>query len=651
MVLIALLATSGISQWQHKLCEKARNILVEKNIPHEVVDGMEDDETRKQLFFLAGKIASYPQFYSKEEEKDTVYLGNIDVLKRLIDEKSPLLSSSKKQQTEEQSQLTPLKSLRRSVVQQYSNDFMKAPAVMVIMTSYPQVKEAEPKSATTANNKRTKERRFQVLQSKPTSQGTTASKPIAPVAPQTPILPPSAMSPLSGRGYLFDDDKRSSQKTDSRLSAMPTARATQSMRPSITRGNSFDEDMPTEASPTIRTAQSLIASTARVHCFDNDHPTAVRQVMCTTPSLRPSTIRGNSFDDENSSNSDDWPAFDNMMRHISSMRPSFTRGNSFDEEPRVVKKVSKDRPGSLKVVWPPVKDNKPLDTDKEASLAETRAVSIPAISMRPSFTRGNSYDDGEQDIVWENSDNTRASTRPKTRAAPVPTSSLRPSFTRGNSYDEPEHEILREASFKDGLVSKLKRTEETETLSMQLNRLRPSVLRGDSFEDISSLSEAAPSFALIEVGRASTPPRTLLPSIQRGDSFEQNQTPLCSQPDWTTAQQMLGETKIECGKSITCALSYHSDDVPSLKKAVTVVKEPSFSKSGNDEAIGVLKSPPSPSAFVLKRKTSIHRIVPSGPWDGDAASSDDPVRNDHHKKKVNGSKKFGIASGPSWLYS
>jgi hypothetical protein len=41
MVLVALLASSGSSQWQLKLCEKAKTLLSDLRVPFEVVD-MED---------------------------------------------------------------------------------------------------------------------------------------------------------------------------------------------------------------------------------------------------------------------------------------------------------------------------------------------------------------------------------------------------------------------------------------------------------------------------------------------------------------------------------------------------------------------------------------------------------------------------------
>lgn len=54
MILIVLVAKSGTGRWQQKLCEQALSHLANKNIPHAVVDGMEDGVVRNHLFAHAG---------------------------------------------------------------------------------------------------------------------------------------------------------------------------------------------------------------------------------------------------------------------------------------------------------------------------------------------------------------------------------------------------------------------------------------------------------------------------------------------------------------------------------------------------------------------------------------------------------------------
>jgi len=176
MVLLALLATSGASPWQQRLSTKAKNILEEKKIRHDIVDGTHDVELQKQLLELCKPFHNYPQFFLKEGNKIR-YLGDFKILEQMIvleaipgtasdndeasvstagdaNNASPSDLENEGTATEvEIKKLSPVKYFRRSIIRHYSNEFIEVPSVVQMMKKNPvEINES---------GKRTKTRRYQ----------------------------------------------------------------------------------------------------------------------------------------------------------------------------------------------------------------------------------------------------------------------------------------------------------------------------------------------------------------------------------------------------------------------------------------------------------------------------------------------------------
>jgi glutaredoxin len=325
MVLVALLASSGSSQWQLKLCEKAKTLLSDLRVPFEVVD-MEDKEKRNTLFQTAGSVGNYPQFFMEEANKIT-HLGDFDAIKRLIDQKSFVIfdaveiegNQNSMQETSPHSQNCRTASI--DPPQQNSLDILRIHS--------PDYAEATDQPEVVSISKGTKTRQFQIsatgsVDTKSESLDSSTDENVA-----ESISPPiSSLRPSVSRGWSFDKCENGTIENGiSQIDRTLTIPApTLNMRPTCVRGNSFDSILlhsveneifgtTTKASPTENCVQALELE-------------AVHLSVTRGPSF--DTIEQENMNDDRDSGNDLTDEIEASVCAVHSLRPSLTRGHSYD---------------------------------------------------------------------------------------------------------------------------------------------------------------------------------------------------------------------------------------------------------------------------------------------------------------------------------
>lgn len=778
MVIIALVKSSEISRWQQGLCEKAKNLLLEKNIAHKIVDRMDTDpnETSTQLFVLAGKIPRYPQFFVKDESDEIVYLGNFDLLKRMIDNESPFLVSAEKQKYDETR--TPVKPVRRSVARHHSS--VIAPEAMRMTTTKPEIEKSSSTTTAivTSIHQHPKMLRYEVQVNEPASSKVartpktkTSTSPIESIRPSfirgnscydfeqgageqeaspTRIAQTrtASLRPSFAQDCSYDESEHNEIGEDDEAALHQKTRAVKAvtalLRPSFVRGNScydFEQEVGYEASPTLialTPTSSLRPSFVRGRSFDKPDNEEIGKVeeatlleetrvaQTPTTSLRPSFVRGRSFEVQDRNDIDQesrivkatgallTPSFHDFevysggedlptrvaQTQTASLRPSFVRGRSYDEperqeigndkeslsqEKRIVKattaslrpsfirgnscydfeqegghdaspilnaqtQASSLRPSFIRGTSFDKPDRNEVEDDEEKELPqETQIAKTPTASLRPSFVRGRSFDEVDCN---ESGQGCQAASAPGMSYSPVTSSTMRPSILTGHSSNESEHAVC---------LALYTAMEKKENLSMPLNRLRPSVVRGDSYEDIYPQPHV-PSFESTDQRSLYAPPGALRPSIVRGGSFDANQNPSFSETNSTHACDGLSETKIERAQDFTSSVAKLSDELShcSLKKEAYDSKEVGCSvptcaspvqQAGKTTAMR--KDSHSLSTCVPSSKNPIIdlRAEASEPKNAGAANSNDHVKIRRDKgKRRKAERSFSVASGPNWLY-
>jgi hypothetical protein len=285
--------------------------LNENGVRHEVVDGMEDEQMRIQLFAIAGMSASYPQFFVKDGSDQIAYLGNFDAIRRSMEQQPPLKSKT---------HLSP-----KSVP--------KLASWRLEALSTPPEARSNIHTGRSPLMGRLSLRGLSapVLVATKSSQDGNTTKDVQRAKAPKVVLPPETEN----------GNERERMEAVLPFDSMPQAQ--QSLRPSTIRGFSFNDNSSDTASSDGEALFDLL-------------------------SLRPSMLRGHSFDDDKrdhvlgveKESRSSLPVAESIPQytaaHKTAYRPSFGREGSFNRSPwenDAVRSKWESETGGIRVIVSP----------------------------------------------------------------------------------------------------------------------------------------------------------------------------------------------------------------------------------------------------------------------------------------------------------
>ena len=290
MVVVAFF--SGTSSWQEQVCDNAKKLLETHNVPYILSDALDETvQIRSALHMLSGSLV-YPQFFWTDQQKDVVYLGGFETLKKALagdgSNSTPTMHLvrphyGEARQGVDQGRLptTSLQNLRKQLVRQVSEEQLEQNVDEQEGTTLSTISTDNPLSVLTVGirGKRTKPRRPQ--KARPSAQGATSSDFIQERQNHPPPL--KYLRRTFVRQYSNDHHEAPTQLP-------PSFITDEEPRPSVVVYP--NDKRPEDWSPTRRTVRFLVANLESGVCKGNLTSFSTKKYLNECRKLTQQNIKG-----------------------------------------------------------------------------------------------------------------------------------------------------------------------------------------------------------------------------------------------------------------------------------------------------------------------------------------------------------------------